>query len=159
MDQPPQIVKTARGRYRLSTRLFLARPIGEIFAFFSDAANLQTLTPPWVGFHILTPRPLAMKAGAVIDYRIRIHGLPIGWRTRVTEWDSPHGFADVQERGPYKLWHHRHTFSEVEGGTLVGDDVEYAPRGGALIHALFVRKDVRRIFEYRARKLRGVFSA
>ncbi len=132
-------------------------PLGEVFAFFSDAANLEKLTPPWVSFKILTPGPIVMKVGALIDYRIRIHGIPVTWRTEITEWDPPRGFTDEQLRGPYRKWVHRHRFEEVEGGTRVIDEVDYAAPFGAVVEPLFVRRDVERIFDYRAERLREIF--
>jgi len=138
--------------------LWLPRPRGDVFRFFSDALNLETITPPWLSFEVLTPGPIPMKTGALIDYRIRLRGFPIRWRTKIIEWDPPHGFADVQLRGPYKLWHHVHRFEERDGGTLCLDDVRYRPRGGALVDWLFVRRDVERIFEFRRQRLMQIFG-
>jgi ligand-binding SRPBCC domain-containing protein len=125
----------------------------------TDARNLSEITPPWVRFEVLTPAPIVMRPGALIDYRIRVHGLPIRWRTEITEWNPPHRFVDVQLRGPYTLWHHTHTFEEKDGGTLCIDSVTYRPRGGAIINRLFVRRDVERIFAYRRRRLLELFPA
>jgi ligand-binding SRPBCC domain-containing protein len=138
---------------------WLPRPVEEVFAFFSEARNLETLTPPWLRFEVLTPAPIAMQAGTLIDYRIRVHGLPIRWRTEIVEWNPPHRFADVQLRGPYTLWHHTHTFESREGGTLCRDQVRYRPRGGALINWLFVRRDVQQIFAFRRRQLARLFNS
>jgi hypothetical protein len=140
------------------TEIWLPRPPAEVFPFFADARNLEVLTPPWLRFEILTPLPIAMRAGAVIDYRLRVHGLPLRWRTEIAEWTPPERFVDVQVRGPYVLWHHTHTFAERDGGTVCGDRVRYWPRGGALVDRLFVRRDVERIFAYRAQKLRELFG-
>jgi ligand-binding SRPBCC domain-containing protein len=145
--------------YTLHVEQWLPRPLEEVFAFFSDAHNLQALTPPWVHFHILTPAPIAMRAGTLIDYRIRVHGFPIRWRTEIQEWSPPHRFVDVQLRGPYRLWHHTHTFEARDGGTLCRDEVRYRPVGGALIHRLFVRQDVERIFAFRRDKLAELFPS
>ena len=144
--------------YTLHTELWLPRPRHEIFAFFAEARNLETLTPPWLSFTVLTPAPIALRPGTLIDYRIRVHGLPIRWCTEIAEWDPPRQFVDVQLRGPYRLWHHTHTFAERDGGTLCGDHVRYYPRGGALIHWLFVRRDVERIFQYRRQRLQALFG-
>jgi ligand-binding SRPBCC domain-containing protein len=138
--------------------LLLPLPIGELFPFFAEARNLETLTPPWLKFEVLTPPPITLRAGALIDYRIRVHGLPIRWRTEIVEWDPPHRFVDVQLRGPYQLWHHTHTFEGHGDSTLCRDDVRYWPRGGAIIDRLFVRRDVERIFAFRQRKLRELFG-
>ena len=139
--------------------LWLPRPRNEVFAFFADAHNLQTITPPWLNFTVLTPAPIVMRPGTLIDYRIRVHGLPIRWRTEITEWHPPHRFVDMQLRGPYTLWHHTHTFEERDGGTLCLDDVRYRPRGGALVNWLFVRRDVERIFAFRTAGLKAVLAA
>jgi ligand-binding SRPBCC domain-containing protein len=144
--------------FTLHAELWLPRPIDEIFSFFAEAANLEELTPPWLKFEVVTPPPIVLRPGALIDYRIRVHGLPIRWRTEIVEWNPPHRFIDVQLKGPYTLWHHTHTFEERDGGTLCLDDVRYRPFGGALINALFVRRDVDRIFEFRREKLTQLFG-
>ena len=138
---------------------YLARARSEVFPFFAEARNLQTLTPPWLKFEVLTPSPIILRPGALIDYRITVHGIPILWRTEITEWDPPHRFVDVQLSGPYTLWHHTHTFEERDGGTVCADRVRYRPRGGALIHWLFVRRDVQRIFQYRQQRLNELFGS
>lgn len=129
----------------------------EVFKFFADPRNLESITPPWLRFQILSPSPFLMQAGALIDYRIRIHGIPIRWRTEITEWNPPHQFVDVQRRGPYTLWRHTHTFAERDGHTLCIDDVRYHPRGGAVADRLFVRRDLERIFTFRREKLARIF--
>ena len=144
--------------FTFHAELWLPRPREEVFAFFADAHNLQAITPPWLKFDVLTPAPIPMRPGTLIDYRIRVHGIPIRWRTEITEWNPPHSFVDVQLRGPYTLWHHTHTFEEREGGTLCIDDVRYRPRGGALMNWLFVRRDVERIFAYRQEALREALN-
>jgi len=142
----------------LHDELLLPRPIGEVFPFFAQARNLEALTPPWLKFEVLTPEPITMRAGLTIDYRIRVHGLPVRWRTEIVAWEPPHRFIDVQRRGPYRLWHHTHTFEERGDSTLCRDEVRYWPRGGAIIDSLFVRRDVERIFAFRRRKLLEMFS-
>jgi len=129
----------------------------EIFSFFADARNLEAITPSWLNFEVLTPAPIAMRVGALIDYRIRVHGIPIRWRTEIAEWNAPQRFVDAQLRGPYTLWHHTHTFDERNGGTLCLDDVRYRPRGGALTNWLFVRRDVENIFAFRSKRLAQMF--
>ncbi|MBM3846143.1 MAG: SRPBCC family protein [Verrucomicrobia bacterium] len=133
--------------------LWLDRPREEVFDFFADALNLQEITPPWVHFRVLTPPPIQMRVGALIDYRIQVHGVPLRWQTKITQWNPPVSFEDVQLRGPYKLWEHLHTFEEDRGGTLCRDRVRYMPVGGRLTHWLFVRRDVERIFQHRRRAL------
>lgn len=144
--------------YLLATRLFVARDLETTFAFFADAGNLQRLTPPWLDFAILTPQPIPMGGGTIIDYRIRVRGVPVRWRTEIAEWHPPYRFVDRQVRGPYRLWHHTHTFTEVEGGTLVEDAVRYRPLGGALVHGLFVRRDLDRIFRFRQEQILSLFG-
>jgi ligand-binding SRPBCC domain-containing protein len=123
-----------------------------VFSFFADAGNLEAITPRWLAFEIVTPRPIAMGAGTLIEYRLRLHGLPISWLTRIEAWEPGVRFVDAQLRGPYALWHHTHEFLPAGGGTLMRDTVRYAlPFGpfGALAHRLFVRRDLDRIFDYR----------
>ena len=145
--------------FTLQTEVWLPRPQSEVFAFFAEARNLEAITPPWLKFEVLTPAPIEMRPGALIDYRIRVHGFPIRWRTEITEWQPPHRFVDVQLRGPYTLWHHTHTFEARDGGTLCRDHVRYRPRGGVLVHRLFVRRDVERIFQYRQQRLQELLRA
>ena len=144
--------------FTLTTELWLGRPLAEVFPFFADAGNLDLITPPWLRFEIVTPRPIEMKAGALIDYRLRLHGLPVRWQSEITVWQPPDRFVDEQRRGPYRLWHHEHTFTERDGGTLVGDHVRYAVWGGALVNRLFVQRDVAAIFHYRQQTLRELFA-
>lgn len=128
-------------------------PPAVVFPFFADAQNLERLTPGWLSFRILTPLPIEMGAGTLLDYRIGIHGIPVRWRTRIARWEPPYAFADEQLRGPYSLWHHTHTFTPQRGGTRLGDEVRMRPKGGPLagaVMALFVRRDVERIFRFRA---------
>jgi hypothetical protein len=129
------------------------RPIAEVFPFYADAGNLERITPPWLGFEMITPTPIAMGGGALIEYKLHLHRVPISWRTRIEAWDPPRRFVDAQLRGPYVLWHHTHTFrDDGAGGTILGDRVRYAlPFGplGEIALALFVRRDLERIFDFR----------
>jgi ligand-binding SRPBCC domain-containing protein len=141
----------------LTTELWLPAPLTEVFAFFSDAHNLQVLTPPWLHFRILTPPPIPMHLGTRIEYRLRWHGLPLFWRTEISDWNPPLRFVDRQIRGPYRRWVHEHTFAQREGGTLMRDRVDYAVPGWLLeplVSRLIVTPDVERIFAYR----RGVMQ-
>ena len=131
-----------------------------MFPFFADAQNLERLTPPWLSFRILTPPPIDMHVGALIDYRISLRGIPMRWRTRIARWEPDRAFADEQLRGPYAIWHHTHTFTPQDGGTVLGDDVVMRPRGGPMAPLVmkFVRGDVERIFQYRAKVMAEVFG-
>ncbi len=145
--------------YTYHSEIWLPRPVAEVFEFFSNAGNLQELTPPWVQFSILTPGPISMHPGSLIDYRIKIHGIPLRWRTEITEWEPGIRFVDEQRKGPYRLWRHEHRFESLRDGTLMTDTVHYAVYGGALIHALFVKADVERIFNYRRERMEALFGA
>ena len=147
--------------HTLRREQWIERPVGEVFAFFSDARNLAELTPPWLGFRVLTPGPIRLAAGARIRYRIGWHGVPVGWTTEIRRWEPPHRFIDVQLSGPYQLWHHTHRFDAHEGRTRMTDVVRYRlPFGpiGRVIHALKVRRDLGRIFEYRFRRINELFA-
>jgi len=137
---------------------WLAKPVEVVFDFFSNARNLRTLIPPWLNFVIRTPGLVEMRAGALIDYRLKIHGIPLGWQTEITAWNPPHRFVDEQRRGPYKVWIHEHRFEPRDGGTLARDFVLYLPPGGSLMDRLFVRKDIERIFQFRREKLQELFG-
>jgi ligand-binding SRPBCC domain-containing protein len=124
----------------------------DAFAFYGDADNLERITPPWLRFRILDPRPEALSAGIRLQYSLVLHRFPIRWTTEIRIWEPPHHFVDFQVRGPYRVWEHTHTFEPVAGGTLIGDQVRYAiPYGpfGALAQMAFVRRDLRRIFDFR----------
>lgn len=126
----------------------------EIFAFFSNASNLDAITPDWLLFRTLTPPPIEMRNGALIDYKLRLRGLPMRWRTKITMWEPPSRFVDEQIRGPYRQWIHEHTFADRDGGTLVCDRVRYAVPFELLVHRWLVRPDIERIFRHRTEKLR-----
>lgn len=128
-------------------------PIDETFAFYGDARNLERITPPWLGFEVTTPGPIEMGVGTLIEYKLRLHGVPVRWRTRIEAWESPRRFVDAQVRGPYALWEHTHTFEEDgPGATIIRDRVRYSiPFGplGELADRLLVRRDLKQIFDYR----------
>ncbi len=140
------------------TELWLPRTPEQLFPFFADAANLDAITPPWLHFQILTPGPSKVNAGTLIDYRLRVRGVPVRWRTRINEWEPPRRFVDEQTRGPYRLWIHQHTFEPSNGGTRLEDRVRYAVAFDWLVHAWLVRPDIERIFEFRAECLRHRFG-
>jgi ligand-binding SRPBCC domain-containing protein len=144
--------------HEFKSEIWLPRPVEEVFAFFSDPANLDSITPPWLSFRMVRPRPIEMRVGTLLDYRLRIRGLPVRWRSKITAWEPPHRFVDEQIRGPYRLWIHEHNFEIQNAGTIVRDHVQYAVPFDWLVHKLMVRPDVERIFAYRTESLRRRFS-
>jgi ligand-binding SRPBCC domain-containing protein len=145
-----------RGLIHLHTDVIVPASLEETFDFFSQASNLEQLTPAWLNFRIRTPLPLQMREGLVIEYRILLYGVPIPWTTRIDAWEPGVRFVDRQLRGPYRWWRHEHRFETVTGGTRVVDDVEFLPRLAWLTHGK-VRRDVERIFDYRKQALRRSF--
>ncbi|MBM3263311.1 MAG: SRPBCC family protein [candidate division Zixibacteria bacterium] len=137
---------------------WLPLPPEELFPFFADVGNLDAITPPWLHFGIVTPRPIEMRAGALIDFQIRVRGLPMRWRTLIREWQPPHRFVDEQLRGPYRQWIHEHVFEVHDGGTLARDVVRYAVPFDFIAHPLFVRRDIEKIFAFRQESLRARFG-
>lgn len=140
----------------------LPRPIDEVFPFFAQAENLEEITPPSLRFSVITPKPIAMRKGALIDYKLRIRGFPVRWQSEITAWDPPRRFVDEQRRGPYRKWRHEHDFQEDGDGTIVRDRVTYEVPGGRflgrILDRLMVHRDVERIFEYRRRVLEERFQ-
>lgn len=140
----------------LEREQLVPRSRDEVWAFFADPRNLEALTPDFLRFRIITPSPITMIAGALIDYRLSLFGLPFPWRTRIDEVVEGERFVDVQLRGPYRRWRHLHRFTDAPGGTLVQDSVEYElPLGalGGIAHALFVSHALDRVFEHRRRRV------
>ena len=148
--------------FLLQREQWIPRPIEAVFSLFASARNLEAITPPWLGFRILSPEPIMMHVGARIVYRVRWHRLPLRWVTEIRTWEPPNRFVDFQLQGPYRLWHHTHTFEAVNGGTLMRDLVRYAlPLGllGRLAHAWWVEADLKAIFDYRASKVPELLEA
>ncbi len=139
--------------FSLTAQQWFPLPRADVFAFFADAFQLESITPPWLNFQVRTPRPIQMNVGRLIDYRLKLHGIPIRWRTEITQWEPPFRFEDSQLRGPYRLWQHEHVFEERDGGTLMTDRVRYDLFGGKLVHSIFVRPDLQRIFAYRQQEI------
>lgn len=137
----------------LQRRQRIELPIDRVFAFYGDAHNLERITPPWLGFEVTTPHPIEMGAGTLIEYRLRLHRVPVRWRTRIEVWEPPHRFVDVQIKGPYSLWEHTHTFEEDRpGATVIEDRVRYSMTVGPfgeMANRLLVERDLQRIFDYR----------
>lgn len=164
--RPEPVVRRQGRGWVLTLSQWLALSPEALFPFFADAYNLERITPPLLRFHVLTPAPIDMKVGTLLDYRLKVRGVPIRWRTRIAGWDPPHGFIDEQLKGPYARWHHTHTFTPAVGpdgrpGTRCDDRVEYRPPGGPLaplINKLLVQRDVESIFRYRAQVLADLFA-
>lgn len=134
----------------------LASPLPLVFEFFSDAGNLEAITPSFLSFGITTPRPIDMKEGARIEYRLSLAGVPFYWRTIISVWEPPHRFVDEQESGPFAYWHHEHRFEDLGGSVKMTDTVTYLePLGwlGTLAHYLFVRRLLDAVFAFRAREI------
>jgi ligand-binding SRPBCC domain-containing protein len=137
---------------RLEREQIVKRPLEEVFEFFARAENLERITPPWLSFRVLTPAPIDVGPGTLIGYRLRLHGVPLGWTSRIELWEKERRFVDQQVRGPYRLWRHLHEFVPAGRSTCVRDRVEYAlPLGwlGDRLGLPVVRRDLARIFDYR----------
>jgi ligand-binding SRPBCC domain-containing protein len=147
--------------HTLTRNQLLPAPSEAVFAFFADPFNLETITPPWLRFRVVTPGPIEMRAGTLIEYRLVLHRVPIRWRGRIAVWEPGRRFVDVQVGGPYRAWHHTHAFERHAEGTLVRDSVRYVlPLGplGRVVHAAFVRRDLERIFDFRHDAVRAYFN-
>jgi ligand-binding SRPBCC domain-containing protein len=143
LSEPPRSIERSQ---------LVALSVEDSFAFFADAHNLEAITPPWLGFRILTPRPIHMRRGATIEYVLTTHRLPVRWRTQIVDWEPGLRFVDRQVNGPFRLWEHAHTFEERHDGTLVRDTVLYRmPYGplGEIAHRVLIGRDLERIFDYR----------
>lgn len=143
--------------FLLKSSLWLPRPREEIFPFFADPDNLEKITPSWLRFKVLKSSTPTIQQGTLIDYRLRLRGLPIRWQSEISAWEPPFRFVDEQRKGPYRRWVHQHIFTEKDGGTQVEDLVEYAVVGGALINRLLVKRDLEKIFSYRSQALQEIF--
>jgi ligand-binding SRPBCC domain-containing protein len=147
--------------YELNCEQIVPRSVEEVFPFFADAGNLDRLTPAFLRFEIVTPLPVEMRVGLLLDYRLRYRGFPVRWQTRIEAWEPNVRFIDTQLKGPYRLWHHTHEFEPVAEGTKLVDRVRYAlPLGplGRVAHRLSVRGDVERIFAYRRERIAEIFG-
>jgi ligand-binding SRPBCC domain-containing protein len=147
--------------YTLERQSLAPVPLERAFAVFEDPYNLARITPPWLNFRVTSRERVAMRPGAVINYRIRWMGIPIAWKTVIEDYSPPNRFIDVQASGPYRVWRHTHTFEAAGEQTIVRDRVEYSlPFGifGQIAHALAVRRQLERIFDYRERALAGLWG-
>jgi ligand-binding SRPBCC domain-containing protein len=147
------------GIYTLRCDTLVKRSLQETFDFFKNPANLGKLTPAWLNFQIVT-KDVAMRQGAEFEYVIHWLGLPMHWRSIITEYNPPYGFADEQAKGPYSSWQHHHTFAETADGVVVGDHVKYSlPLGplGAIAHAVMVKRQLTQTFEFRGEALEKIF--
>jgi hypothetical protein len=142
----------------LHAELALGRSPEAVFPFFADPRNLEAITPPWLHFEVLDSSTPEIREGTLIRYRLRLHGVPLRWCSRISLWEPPWRFVDEQVEGPYRLWRHQHTFEPRNGGTLASDWVEYAALGGTLVRRLLIEPDLKRIFDYRSEALRRIFA-
>ena len=142
----------------LKRAIWLPRLVAEIFPFFADPANLGLLTPSRLSFCIISPLPIKMRLGLLIDYRIAMLGLSFRWQSEIMQWNPPHSFIDEQRRGPYRFWRHEHRFLERDNGTEILDTVHYAVRFDSLVHRAFVRPELEHIFDFREQKVRELFG-
>lgn len=147
--------------HTLIKETIIDRPLNEVFDFFSKAENLNEITPADMQFKILTPLPINIHKGTLIDYRIKVNGIPFKWRTEITSWNPPYQFIDTQVKGPYSIWIHEHIFEERDGKTYMKDIVKFKSPGWILepiIHTLFIEKKVKAIFNYREEQLLRIFK-
>ena len=147
--------------YELRRQVFIPAPVEDVFSFFSKVENLNLLTPSWLYFNILTPLPIKMEKNVLIDYSIKLLGFRLIWKTEIMVWQPPHRFVDSQLEGPYRVWEHLHMFEEKGGGTQMEDVIRYAVPGfvlSPLIHFLFVRPRLEKIFSFREKSILEYFG-
>jgi ligand-binding SRPBCC domain-containing protein len=153
-----QFSRRGDGKFQLEMIQLLPAGRAKVFDFFSDAFQLTAITPPWLGFSIVTPAPIDMRVGALIDYKARLYGFQVAGQSKIVEWDPEEWFVDEQVQGPYRYWRHEHTF-EIEGEcTIVRDRIIYAVPLGVITHRLFVQRTLEKIFEYRRERLYEFFA-
>ncbi len=145
--------------YQFHSTIVVNASLGDVFEFFSNATNLEKITPPFLNFRIVSDRQPTMQAGLKIDYKLKIHGFPCRWRSEISSWEPPYCFVDEQLKGPYRTWHHTHSFKYIsKDQTLVIDDVKYAHIGGKLVNRFFIRPDIEKIFNYRTEAIQKHFK-
>lgn len=145
-------------RYELKSHLRLERGLHDVFPFFSNPRNLEALTPSFLNFRVLRMSTDEIGEGTEIDYSLRLRGIPIRWRSQITDWNPPFGFVDTQIKGPYRYWHHVHGFQSDGAATIATDHVTYAVFGGGLVHRWFVRPELERIFDYRKARMAALLT-
>jgi ligand-binding SRPBCC domain-containing protein len=145
--------------HTLTTSMRLPLPRDQVFTFFAEASNLERITPPELGFEIVTPQPLHLREGTRIDYRLHLFGIPLSWQSEIQRWNPPEVFVDVQRRGPYKHWVHTHRFREEERATIIEDEVQYALPYAPLSELVYplVCLQLHRIFRYRQHAIHAYF--
>jgi len=149
-------------KHSLSRKQVIPRALEDVFSFFEKPENLSVITPKNLGFNILTPKPIKMDRGTVIDYTINLFRIPVHWRTLITEYCPPYKFVDVQIKGPFILWHHTHIFREIDDGIEIIDQVQYViPFGilGSTFHSMFIRKKLNHIFNFRKELIEKTFNS
>lgn len=147
--------------HTLQRATFINRPVDEVFHFFSNPVNLARITPPAFRLRIITPQPVVIQQGTIIDYKIKALGIPFKWRTEITVWQPPHRFVDIQVHGPYSLWTHEHVFEAKDGGTLMHDRLQFRSPGWVLeplINKLLVQPKIEELFDHREACLKKIFE-
>lgn len=147
--------------YTFKKEQFVPSDMETVFDFFSRPENLEKITPPAMGFHIMTPNPIEMKKGAIIDYTVNIMGVPVRWRTMITSYKKNQFFVDEQLKGPYSYWYHKHSFEPVEGGINIIDEITYALPLEAfrnIVHPLLIKPQLKKIFSFRFQIIKDNFS-
>lgn len=147
--------------YKLKRKQLIRKDLKSVFSFFEKPENLESITPPNLGFKILTPKPIKMQKGALIDYKIKLLGIPVNWTTEITEYNSPKCFVDKQIKGPYSLWEHKHFFEEANDGTYVIDEVTYSIGFGLIgrfMNLIYVKNELDKIFDFRAKIIEQILK-
>ena len=157
----PIFERVGPGEKKLVFESWVSRPRVEVFDFFCNEKNLETITPKSLQFHVLKKSTPQIQVGTLIDYRLKIHGIPVMWRTLISAFERNHLFIDEQLKGPYAKWHHTHTFSDLAGGTLISDEVIFKPPMGwlgRLVTSSFIESDVKGIFAFRTQTIKKLFE-
>ncbi len=145
--------------FQLDKEQWVDQPIERVFAFFAEPGNLQTITPPWMSFRLVSCSTPAIEQGTILEYALRVRGLPMKWISQISVWEPPFRFVDEQLHGPYRRWRHEHTFEDHGQRTRIGDHVDYAVPGGRWVEKWLVRRDLEKIFAYRIESLGRAFRA